>query len=169
MKTIYICGHKSPDLDSVMGSISYAYLKSQVDTKHEFKPVITGSVNNETAYILDKYDIQAPGVLDSIANQSVILVDHNEGHQAIDGLAEAEILEVIDHHKLDFSYHTPIKIIIEPIGSSCSVIYKMFRAEGIDIPQNLAAGMLAAVLTDTVITKSPTIFSGKTTLPRTLS
>jgi manganese-dependent inorganic pyrophosphatase len=156
METIYIAGHKSPDLDSVMGSISYAYLKSQVDTKHKFQPVITGELNLETKYILDKYDLAPPDQMDSLSGKSVILVDHNEAYQAIDGLAEAEILEIIDHHKMSFDYHAPIKIIVEPIGSSCSVIFKMFKAEQVDIPQNIAAGMLAAVLTDTVITKSPT-------------
>lgn len=156
MKTIYVAGHKSPDLDSVMGCISYAYLKSQVDTKHTFLPTVTGELNPETNYILETYDLEAPQKKDSVANESVILVDHNEAYQAIDGLDQAEILEVIDHHKMSFDYHTPIKIIVEPIGSSCSVIYKLFHAEDVAIPKNLAAGMLAAVLTDTVITKSPT-------------
>jgi manganese-dependent inorganic pyrophosphatase len=159
METIYVAGHKSPDLDSVIGTISYAYLKSQVDSKHQYQPVITGEINLETEHVLNKYDLEPPQQLNSIAGKSVILVDHNEAYQAIDGLEEAEIREIIDHHKMSFDYHSPIKIIVEPIGSSCSVIYKLFNAEGVTIPQNIAAGMLAATLTDTVITKSPTTTS----------
>jgi manganese-dependent inorganic pyrophosphatase len=156
MKTIYVAGHKSPDLDSVIGSMAYAYLKQQLDSENQYQPIVPGELNNETDYIITTYNLERPPLKESIANESVILVDHNESYQAIDGISDAMILEVIDHHKLSFDYHTPIKIIIEPIGSSCSVIYKLFRAERITIPQNLAAAMLAAVLTDTVITKSPT-------------
>lgn len=156
METIYVAGHKSPDLDSVMGSISYAYLKQAVDSGKTYQPVVAGDLNPETKYIIEKYQLDTPPLLESVAGKSVILVDHNEEYQAIDGIKEAKILEIIDHHKMAFSYSDPIKIIIDPIGSSCSVIAKMFRAENIEIPKNLAAGMLAAVLTDTVITKSPT-------------
>ena len=156
MNTIYVAGHKSPDLDSVIGSISYAYLKSQIDNENTYQPVVIGELNNETKYILDKFDLTAPVEMDNLSDEKVILVDHNESYQAIDGLDQAEILEIIDHHKMSFDYHTPIKIIVEPIGSSCSVIYKQFQAENVAIPKNLAGGMLAAILTDTVITKSPT-------------
>ena len=156
METIYITGHKNPDLDSVMGALAYAYLKSNVDTERSYVPVVPGSINAETKYILEKYTLETPTVKESVAGEKVILVDHNEKEQAIDDMHDATILEVIDHHKMQFSYSDPIRIIIEPIGSSCSVIAKMFKADGVTIPENLAAGMLAAVLTDTVITKSPT-------------
>lgn len=156
METIYVAGHKSPDLDSVMGTLSYAYLKTQLNSDYSYQPVVSGELNAETTYTLNKYGLEAPLQKESLAGEKVILIDHNEHYQAIDGMKEAEILEIIDHHKMDFSYSNPIRIHIEPIGSSCSIITKLFRTEGVDIPQNLAAAMLAAVLTDTVITKSPT-------------
>lgn len=156
METIYITGHKVPDLDSVAAAVSYAHLKQQTDPGREYIPVAAGEFNAETSYVFDKFGVKKPDVLTSLSGKLVILVDHNEKGQATDDLEGASILEIIDHHKMDFSYGDPIRVIIEPIGSTCSVIAKMYKADGIDIPQDLAGIMLGAVLTDTVITKSPT-------------
>jgi manganese-dependent inorganic pyrophosphatase len=156
MDTIYIAGHKSPDLDSVIGTIAYAYLKNKTDTKNSYIPIVVGDLNLETEYVLEKFELKTPIHMDSVAGKKIILVDHNEAYQAIDGLEGAEILEIIDHHKMNFSYNEPIRIIIEPIGSSCNVISKMFKADDVVISKNLAGAMLAATLTDTILTKSPT-------------
>lgn len=156
METIYVTGHKIPDLDSVAAAIAYANLKQKTDPKRTYVPASAGELNAETKYVLDRFGIEAPEIITSIAGKPVILVDHNEKGQAIDDLEGASILEIIDHHKMDFSYGDPIRIIIEPIGSTCSVIAKMYKADDIAIPKDLAGIMLGAVLTDTVITKSPT-------------
>jgi len=156
MKTICVAGHKSPDLDSIVGTIAYAHLKRAIDSENTYVPVRAGELNTETKYVLEKQNIETPELLTSVAGKTIILVDHNEEYQAIDGLKEAKILEVIDHHKLNFSYSDPIRIVIEPIGSSSNVIAKMFKADNVEIPKNLAAAMLAATMVDTVITKSPT-------------
>jgi manganese-dependent inorganic pyrophosphatase len=156
MSTIYITGHTKPDLDSVVGAIAYVHLKQKTDPGQTYIPAVVGELNAETKYVLGKYNIPEPELLTSVAGKAIILVDHNEREQALPDISEATILEVIDHHKMNFSYSEPIRIIIEPLGSSCSVITKMFKADGIDIPKNLAGVMLGAVLTDTVITKSPT-------------
>ena len=156
MKNIYIAGHKSPDLDSVIGCIAYAHLKNELDSNNTYVPVIAGAINAETEYVLEQCDLETPELKESLEGEHVILVDHNEAHQAIDKLEDAIILEIIDHHKMDFSYHTPVRIMIEPIGSSCNVIAKMYKADDVVIPQNIARAMLAASLTDTIISKSPT-------------
>lgn len=156
MKTIYITGHTKPDLDSVAGAIAYAFLKQRTESDETYVPAAVGELNAETKYILGKYNMPKPELLTSVAGKSIILVDHNEREQALPDISEATILEVIDHHKMNFSYSDPIRIIIEPLGSSCSVIAKMFKADDIPIPPDLAGVMLGAILTDTVITKSPT-------------
>lgn len=156
MSTVYITGHTTPDLDSVAGAIAYAHLKQKTDPEQTYIPAVVGELNAETKHVLGKYNMPLPELLTSVAGKELILVDHNEREQALPDISEATILEVIDHHKMNFSYSEPIRIIIEPLGSSCSVIAKMFRADGVDIPKDLAGIMLGAVLTDTVITKSPT-------------
>lgn len=156
METIYVAGHKSPDLDSVIGTIAYAYLRNKKGNGNNYVPVVAGELNAETKYILSRFELATPEQMKSVAGKKVVLVDHNEAYQAIDGLDEAQILEVIDHHRMNFSYSEPIRIVIEPIGSSSNVIAKIFKADDIAIPANLAGAMLGATLTDTVITKSPT-------------
>lgn len=157
MSTIYITGHRNPDLDSVAAAIAYAYLKAQIDPANAYIPAAAGPLNKETAYLLDKNPvIPKPEILENVDGKTVILIDHNEPGQSPESVDKAKILEIIDHHKLDFSYHEPIRILIEPIGSSSSIVYKLFKQHAIAVPKELAAVMLGAVLVDTVITKSPT-------------
>jgi len=88
---------------------------------------------------------------------ALVLVDHNELRQAVPGAAEVEILEVIDHHKLGNSHTiTPITFITSPVGSTCTLVAQRYRESGIDPEPSMAALLLAGVLSDTVILKSPT-------------
>lgn len=153
---IYVVGHKSPDLDSVAGAISYAELKNKLESTDRYVPSIVEDINKETKYVLEKFGFEVPGILKSAKNKSVILVDHNEASQTVDGMDEANIVAVLDHHKIDFSYGTPIEFIVRPWGSSNSLIAAEFAKNNIEIEKNLAGIMLSAVLVDTVITKSPT-------------
>lgn len=90
-------------------------------------------------------------------HRKVILVDHNERRQAANGIEEAEVVEVIDHHRIgDVSTTSPIRFINLPVGSTASIVTGEFRNQGIDIPRGVAAALLSAVMTDTVILKSPT-------------
>ncbi len=89
--------------------------------------------------------------------KSVILVDHNEYAQAVDGIEEAEIKEIIDHHRLG-SVRTdlPIYVYAKPAGSSCTLVYQLYKFNKIDIPKDVASIMLSGILSDTVVLKSPT-------------
>ncbi|PLX26839.1 manganese-dependent inorganic pyrophosphatase [Candidatus Parcubacteria bacterium] len=156
MSNIYVIGHKSPDLDSVVAAISYANLKNKIENTDIYKPVIAGEANKETKYILEKYNVALPEKLDSLAGKKVILVDHNEFAQAQEGIEDAEIVEILDHHKLDFKYSNPIEVIIKPWGASCSIITSLYMQNLVEIEKSMATCMLAAMLVDTVITKSPT-------------
>lgn len=153
---IFVIGHKSPDLDSVAAAISYAKLKNQLEKTDRYAPAIAGETNKETDFALEKFWQNKPDILESAKGKKLILVDHNEASQSVNGREEAEIVEVLDHHKVDFSYGEPIRFTVEPIGSSCSMIYKLYTKNQVEIDKNLAGLMLSAVLVDTVITKSPT-------------
>ncbi len=87
----------------------------------------------------------------------VILVDHNERAQAVNGIDEAEVMEIIDHHRIgDISTANPIRFLNYPLGSSATIVTMQFREHGITIPKGIAAVLLSAIMTDTVILKSPT-------------
>lgn len=89
--------------------------------------------------------------------RKVALVDHNEFSQAVDGLKEAEIVEIVDHHRIgDVSTNQPIRFTNVPVGSSATIVTLKLRDAGIDIPEGIAATLLSAIMTDTVILKSPT-------------
>ena len=155
-ETIYVVGHQSPDLDSVAAAIAYSELKNQLEDTDAYQPVVAGQVNQETAYALEKFGFQAPESLEDATGKKVILVDHNEFSQAVDGIQEAEIQEVLDHHKVNFKYDSPISFCSLPWGASCSIIARRFKNSGREISRELAGLMLSAILVDTIITKSPT-------------
>ena len=93
----------------------------------------------------------------TFTRKKVILVDHNQQSQSVDGIDEANILEVIDHHNLGTIGTTmPISFRSMPVGCTCTVIYKMFQESNIPIPKNIAGIMLSAILSDTLMFKSPT-------------
>lgn len=156
MDKVYIIGHKSPDLDSVTSAINYAKFKNKLENTDKYVPAVAGELNKVTEFVLDKFQTDKPEKLEDISGKKVILVDHNESSQSQDGIEEAEIVEILDHHKMDFKYGDPIKIDIRPMGSTNSIVYQMYKENNIEIDKNLAGVMLSAVLDDTVITKSPT-------------
>ena len=89
--------------------------------------------------------------------KKVILVDHNEMNQSADGLDEAEILEVIDHHKIgDIRTSIPISFRNTPVGSSNTIIYQMYMENNIKIEKNTAGLMISGIISDTLLFKSPT-------------
>jgi len=153
---IYIIGHKSPDLDSVAGAICYAELKNKLENTDKYVSAMAGEVNEETAYVLNKTGFVKPEILNNISGKNIILIDHNELIQAADGMAEANIIEVLDHHKVDFKYGNPIAFKVLPWGASCTIVAHGFLSSNVAVSKELATLMLSAILVDTVITKSPT-------------
>jgi len=153
---IFIIGHKSPDLDSVAAAICYASLKNKIEKTDKYIAAIAGELNKETEYVLNKFGISKPDLMSNGKDKNIILVDHNEFSQAVDGVAEAKLIEVLDHHKIDFKYSEPIVFIAMPWGASCSIVAQEYLNNNIEISKELASLMLSAILVDTVITKSPT-------------
>ncbi|MGC9310368.1 MAG: DHH family phosphoesterase, partial [Candidatus Aenigmatarchaeota archaeon] len=154
--TVYVIGHKSPDTDSVASAIAYAHLKNALGEKNVVSAV-AGEINSETKFILEAFGVKKPEVLKSASGKKLILVDHNEAGQAVDGFGEAELLEVVDHHKIGgIKTGNPIFFHNEPLGATGTIIASFYEQNGVEIPKEIAGLMMAAILSDTVLFKSLT-------------
>lgn len=162
MSKVYVTGHKSPDTDSIAAAISYSYLKRQLGM--DAVAARAGEPNKETKFALDYFKVEAPVLLTNVARKDeseektkLILVDHNESKQCVDGIKDAEVLELIDHHRLgDFETESPIFILIRPVGCVNTVIYGLYKQNGIKPSKEVAGMMLSAIISDTVLFRSPT-------------
>jgi len=152
---IYVVGHKNPDTDSVCSAIAYAELKKGLGVNAV--PVIQGLINSETKYVLERFNVKIPEMMTSAKGKKVILVDHNEKSQTIDDLEEENIVEIIDHHKIgDIKTANPILFMNEPLGCTATIIYKLYNYNNVKIKDEVKGLLLSAILSDTVIFKSPT-------------
>ena len=157
MSKILVFGHKNPDTDTITSAIVYAYLKQQLGTDAE--AVRLGDVNNETKFALEKFGFEAPRLIANVKDEAekVILVDHNEFQQSADGIEEVQITEVIDHHRIaNFQTADPLYFRAEPVGCTATILNKLFKENGVEIPANIAGLMLSAIVSDTLLFKSPT-------------
>lgn len=153
---IYVVGHKSPDLDSIAAAISYSEFRNKLSGEQQHFPARAGEINKETAYALERFGFNKPMLLENASDKQVLLVDHNESSQSVDGIDKAEIIGVLDHHKIDFQYESPLIFVSLPWGAACSIVAQGFFDRDMAPGKNLAGLMLSAILVDTVITKSPT-------------
>lgn len=152
---MYVVGHKIPDSDSICGAIAIAYLKNQIG--EPAIPARLGELSPETQFIIDKFGFEAPELKMSYAGEEVYIVDHTEKTQAPDDIDQATIVGVVDHHKLgDLTTSTPLECWIRPVGCSNTIVKMMYDFYQVDIPKDIAGIMMCAILSDTVIFKSPT-------------
>jgi len=153
--TVYALGHKNPDSDSVCAALSLAYLNTQRGT--ETLAVTQGKINPETSYLLDRYGMEVPEIKTSFAGEKVFLVDTTDLSQLPDDIKSAQVQGVVDHHKLgDVSTSDPLECWIWPVGCSCTILKAMYDFYDIKIPTGIAGIMLGAILSDTIIFRSPT-------------
>jgi len=151
----YIFGHTTPDTDSIVGAISLSYLKNKLG--EECIPARQGELNPETKWILEKFGYEAPLLKTSYAGENVYLIDFMESSQSPDDISEATILGIVDHHKLgDLKTDAPLEMWVRPVGCSNTIVKQMFDYYDVEIPKALAGMMMCAILSDTVIFKSPT-------------
>ena len=151
----YIFGHTTPDSDSIVGAISLSYLKNQLGEK--CIPTRQGSINPETEFILDRFGFEAPELKTSYAGENVYLIDFMESSQAPKDINEATILGIVDHHKLgNLKTDAPLEMWVRPVGCSNTIVKQMYDYYEIEIPKDIAGMMMCAILSDTVIFKSPT-------------
>ncbi len=152
---LYIFGHKIPDSDSIISAIAMSYLQNQLGI--ESIATRQGDINPETQYILEKFNLEAPVLKTSYAGENVYLTDFSDIAQAPDDIKEATIVGIVDHHKLgDLTTSTPLECWIRPVGCTNTIVKEMFDYHKIEIPKNIAGAMMCAILSDTVIFKSPT-------------
>ena len=157
MGTTLIFGHKNPDTDSICSALAYADLKTRSGA--DVEAVRLGSVSPETQFALDAFDTPAPRLVESVAGETshVILVDHNERQQSASDLDAVTIAEVIDHHRIaNFETAGPLYYRAEPVGCTATIVRKMYREREIDIDSRIAGLMLSAIISDTLLLKSPT-------------
>lgn len=154
---VLIFGHKNPDTDSICSSL----VKEILNRKNGYenaKAVRLGKINKETQYVLDYLEIKEPELLERVKEgQKVILVDHNEFNQSVEGIENAKILGVIDHHRIsNFETSEPLYYTARPYGCTSTILYKDFVQRGIKIERKEAILMLSAIISDTLLLKSPT-------------
>jgi manganese-dependent inorganic pyrophosphatase len=150
-----VVGHKNPDTDSVTSAIAYAELKKATGT--DAVAVMQGELNPETRMVLDKFGFSAPEIMTDAAGKKVILVDHSDIAQAPDNLDQGEVVEIVDHHKIgDVTTNNPIFFCAKPVGCTGTVLKQLYEINNVAIPEKVAGLMLCAIISDTVLFKSPT-------------
>ncbi|MDQ4710960.1 manganese-dependent inorganic pyrophosphatase [Bacillus subtilis] len=157
MEKILIFGHQNPDTDTICSAIAYADLKNKLGFNAE--PVRLGQVNGETQYALDYFKQESPRLVETAANEvnGVILVDHNERQQSIKDIEEVQVLEVIDHHRIaNFETAEPLYYRAEPVGCTATILNKMYKENNVKIEKEIAGLMLSAIISDSLLFKSPT-------------
>ncbi len=155
---ISVVGHANPDTDSVTSAIAFAaLLTAQGMEAKACMQIAAKDLNPESTTVLKRFGLAAPELLTDAAGKEIALVDFSDIAQGPANLTAATLVAVVDHHKIgDVTTNTPILFRAEPVGCTGTVLNKMFKEAGIAIPKNIAGGMLAAILSDTVNFKSPT-------------
>ena len=152
---LYTCGHIIPDSDSVCSAISLAYLLNKIG--RAATPARQGELNPETKFILDKFGFEAPVLKTLFAGDELFITDYSDIAQAPQDLDKTTVVGIVDHHKLgDITTSAPLECWIRPVGCTNTIVKEMYDYHKVEIPANIAAIMMCAILSDTVIFKSPT-------------
>lgn len=155
MSKILIFGHKNPDTDSITSSLVMANLERKLG--NDVEACRLGNINKETEYILNYLGIEAPTLIDDVEDgQEVILVDHANYDESASNLKNAKILKVVDHHRVGLDTASPLYYRAEPVGCTETVMYKLYKENGVEIDKTIATLMLSAIISDTLLFKSPT-------------
>lgn len=156
MGKILVFGHKNPDTDTICSSLVMADLQAKLGK--EIQAVRLGELNKETEYALNYFNVNAPEKIEKLEDgQEVMLVDHNEFVQSAEGIENAKIKMVVDHHKIaNFCTSEPLYYIAEPVGCTSTVLYGLYKKYNVEIEKKVAGLMLSAIISDTLLLKSPT-------------
>ena len=165
MANVLVFGHQNPDNDAIMSTVVLSQLLNQLEYQgNTYTACCLGPLPAESAKLLEDAGVPAPTLIDAIEPaaegaepQLVILTDHNEPGQSVAGLENATIFGVVDHHRFgDFTTAAPLHIVALPWGSSCSIVAKLFEVLGVEPTDTQAKLLLSAMMTDTLMLKSPT-------------
>ena len=155
MNKLYVFGHSNPDTDSIASSIVFANLQRALG--YDATAYKLGETNKETKYALKSFKVEEPQTLSSVDETcDVAMVDNNEFSHSVSGIEKAHIKMVVDHHKIKFETVEPIFYITEPVGCTSTILYKLYRQNDIQIDSQISGLMLSAIISDTLLFKSPT-------------
>ena len=157
MEELIVFGHKSPDTDTICSSIVMADLQTKIRGE-KVVPCRLGEINEETKFALKKFKAEEPKLIEKVEEgQRVILVDHNEFSQSVEGIENAKIEAVVDHHRINnFETSEPLFYYAQPVGCTSTILFELYKANNIEIPAQMAGLMLSAIISDTLLLKSPT-------------
>ncbi len=155
MEKILIFGHKNPDTDSITSSLVLANLEKKLG--NDVEACRLGNINKETEYVLQYLGIEPPRFIEDVEDGGkVMLVDHANSKESIANLENVRILKIVDHHKVALNTAYPLYYKAEPLGCTETILYKMYKENGIEIDKTIATLMLSAIISDTLLFKSPT-------------
>lgn len=154
-KPLTIVGHINPDTDTVTSSIVYSEFKNK--QKQKTIPFLTGKLNKETEFVLDFFKVKKPSQIKNLAGKQIILVDHGNLKESVPGIEKAQIIEIIDHHKISgICTDEPILYRAEPTGSTSTIIAKIFKENRLVLNKKQAGLLLCGIISDTLNFTSPT-------------
>ena len=153
---VLVTGHKNPDTDSICSSIVMANLAKHYGV--DCKPVRLGNLNKETEFVFKHLNMEPQELIEKVEEgQKLILVDHNEKGQSIEGRENAKVLAVIDHHRIaDFETNEPLYYLAKPYGCTATILFEEYKNAGLEIDKTMGTLMLSAIVSDTLLLKSPT-------------
>lgn len=153
---VKIFGHQNPDTDTITSAIVLADIETKLG--NDVVAARLGEVSAETQYALDHFKVGAPELIESVGEgDDVILVDHNEFQQSAQNIGQANILKVVDHHRIaNFQTESPLYYRAEPVGCTATILHKMYKENDLEISREMAGLMLSAIISDTLLYKSPT-------------
>ena len=157
MEKELVFGHQKPDTDAITAAMAFSYFQNQLG--YETEAVALGEPNDETKFALNKFGMQAPRVVKTVANEvdKVMLVDHNEPQQSVSDIDKVTVTHLVDHHRLaNFNTAQPLWATLRPYGCVSTILTEMFQEKHINIPADLAGMMLSAIISDTLLLNSPT-------------
>ena len=145
---VYVIGHKNPDTDTVCSAIAYARLLNLLGVEAEAR--ITGKLSNETMFILNEAGVEPPPVLEDASGEDIFLVDHSEYAQSVEGMRDAHIVGILDHHGVG-NVNTGHQLVYEakPIGATATIVWLDYKNYGLEIDKSTAHILLGAILSDT--------------------
>lgn len=158
LSMIKVFSHISPDTDATGSAILWSWFMN-THGGVEAKPFVLGPLNKETLFVLNKWGVPEPELLSSLQKgDDVVIVDTNNPQELLPDIIDANILKIIDHHKLfgGLQTNSPLEVTMRPLASTASVIHDLFGIEADRLPENMAGIMLSCILSDTLAFRSPT-------------
>lgn len=156
MGKTYIFGHKNPDTDSIISSIVMANFEKEMGNT-EAVACRLGNINKETEFVLNYVGIEKPELIEDLEDGAeVIIVDTANPGELIPNLSNVKIKKIVDHHQVLINTGYPLFYRAEPVGCTETIMYKLYKENGIKIDKKIAILMMSAITSDTLLLKSPT-------------